>query len=70
MRFAAAIKDAILRLKNNPAAFAIRYKSIRIIHPAVFPYAIHFYIDEALKTVVIIAIIHNKRNRDLPDSRI
>lgn len=61
-RFAQDIKAAILRLKDRPTVHAIRYKNIRIAHPDVFPYAIHFYIDELSQTIVITAIVHNSRN--------
>jgi hypothetical protein len=60
-RFAQDIKKAILRLKKRPTVHAIRYKNVRIAHPDVFPYAIHFYIDEQAQTIVITAIVHNGR---------
>ena len=60
-RFAHDIKTAILRLKERPTVHAIRYKNVRIVHPDVFPYAIHFYIDEPARTIVITAIVHNSR---------
>jgi hypothetical protein len=61
-RFAEDIKTAILRLRERPDVHAIRYKNIRIAHPDVFPYSIHFYIEENSNTVVITAIIHNRRD--------
>ena len=61
-RFAEDIKIAISRLKERPAVHAIRYKNIRIAHPDVFPYAIHFYIDDHANTVVITGILHNSRD--------
>jgi hypothetical protein len=61
-RFALDIKSAILRLKERPTVHAIRYKNVRIAHPDVFPYAIHFYIDEPSQIIVITAIVHNSRN--------
>ena len=53
-----------------PVSYAIRYKSIRIAHPKVFPYNIHFYIDEIDSVIVITAIVHNKRNQDFVEDRI
>lgn len=61
-RFAEDIKISISRLKSRPAVHAIRYKNIRVTHPDVFPYSIHFYIDEKLNAVVITAIVHNSRD--------
>jgi len=48
-----------------PTAYAMRYRNIRIAHTKVFPYNIHFYIDETKAQVVIIGIVHNKRNNAL-----
>jgi len=61
-RFAQDIKTAILRIKERPTVHAIRYKNIRVAHPDVFPYAIHFYIDENNQSIVITAIVHNSRD--------
>jgi mRNA-degrading endonuclease RelE of RelBE toxin-antitoxin system len=61
-RFAEDIKTAISRLKERPTVHSIRYKNIRIAHPDVFPYAIHFYIDDQTNTVVIVGIVHNSRD--------
>jgi len=61
-RFVLAVKDAISNIIKMPAAYAIRYKNIRIAHTKNFPFNIHFYIDDTNLQVVIIGIIHNKRN--------
>lgn len=61
-RFAEDIKIAISRLKDRPSVHAIRYKNIRIARPDVFPYSIHFYIDDPANSIVIIAMVHNSRN--------
>ena len=68
-RFAEDIKKAILRLKPNPYVHAIRYKKNRVAHPDVFPYSIHFYIDEPLNRIVIIGIVHNSRNNSFLKKR-
>jgi len=69
-RFADAVKNVILHLKERPSVYGVRYKNVRIAHAEVFPYAIHFYIDEPNKMIVIIAVLHNSRNPDLPFRRI
>jgi mRNA-degrading endonuclease RelE of RelBE toxin-antitoxin system len=69
-RFAEDIKTAISRLRERPDVHAIRYKNIRIAHPDIFPYSIHFYIDDNTNTVVIIAIIHNSRDPFFSQQRI
>jgi hypothetical protein len=44
-----------------PSAYSIRYKNIRIAHPKIFPYNIHFFIDENTQTVIFTGIIYNKK---------
>lgn len=40
----------------------VRYKNVHIVHLDKFPCSIHFYIDEPEQKIVIIAILHNRRN--------
>jgi hypothetical protein len=70
IEFAWAIEDAILQIIKMPFAYSIRYKNIRIAHPKVFPYNIHFYINELEESVVITAIVHNKRQLNIAKERI
>ena len=44
-----------------PFAYSVRYRNVRIAHTEIFPYNIHFYIDEEKSHIVIIGIVHNKR---------
>jgi len=61
-RFVSAVKEALSGIVKMPSAFAVRYKNVRIAHTKIFPYNIHFFIDETNAQVVIIGIVHNKRN--------
>lgn len=70
IEFAWAIEDAIEQIIKMPTAYAIRYKSIRIAHPKIFPYNIHFYLDEIANSIVITAIIHNRRNQGFVENRV
>lgn len=67
-RFAQAVKTTILQILKNPGAYAIRYKNIRISHTGNFPYAIHFFAEN--DTIVITAIIYDRRNPELTLKRI
>lgn len=58
-----------MRILDRPYVYAIRYKNIRIAHPDIFPYSIHFYIDDLANTVVITAIMHNSRNPAISRAR-
>ncbi|MDR1780788.1 MAG: hypothetical protein LBR50_08685 [Tannerella sp.] len=45
-----------------PAAYAVRYKNVRIAHTKTFPFNIHFYIDEEKRQIILIGAVHQKRN--------
>jgi plasmid stabilization system protein ParE len=62
IHFISAIREAVANIIKMPSAYAVRYKNVRIAHTKIFPYHIHFFIDETKKQVVIIGIVHNKRN--------
>ena len=64
IRFAASIKEAIIRLQVNQEAYEVRYRNIRIAHPYKFPYSIHFYIDKTKNQIIITNIIHTHRDTD------
>lgn len=70
VEFASEIENAIYRILESPQIFAIRYKKVRIAHPKIFPYNIHFYIDESNNKVVIIAIVHGKRKSGFLNKRL
>ena len=67
-RFSDAVSKSFDEIKKNPSAYSIRYSNIRIAHPENFPYNIHFYIDA--ETIVIVAILHNKRNQSSVSSSV
>jgi len=61
IRFDAAIKEVLSIIIKMPSTYAVRYKNVRIANTKKFPYNIHFYLDETLEQVVIIGIVHNRR---------
>ena len=53
-----------------PTFYFPRYKKVHIAQPKKFPYNFHFFIDEVIETVVIIAIIHDKRESKFAMKRV
>ena len=70
IEFSWAVEDTIEQIAKMPFSYSVRYKNVRIAHPKVFPYNIHFYIDESTELVVITAIVHNKRELNVALNRI
>ena len=64
-RFTSAVKETLSIILKMPSAFAVRYRNVRIAHTKIFPYNIHYYIDEAKAQIIIIGVVHNKRNNAL-----
>ena len=64
-RFAVAVKETLSNISKMPSAYATRYRNIRIAHTRVFPFNVHFYIDETKAQVVITGIVHNRRDNAL-----
>jgi len=73
-RFTQQVRQKIALLKKEPYAAAIRYDDVRTAVLDVFPYMIHYNLDEAKKLILISAVLHTRRNpglwtteRELPD---
>lgn len=63
-RFTEDIKNTVTKIKNNPAAFGFRYDHFRTANLPVFPYQIHFFIDDRNSIVIIFAVLHAFRDPD------
>ena len=64
-RFSSEIRQKIKTICQNPDAYTIRYDDIRTAVLTKFPFSIHFSINEPLKTVIISAVLHTKRNIEI-----
>jgi len=64
-RFTNSVRDKVKFICENPKAIAIRYNDTRTAILDVFPFMIHFTIQENQKTVVISAVFHTGRNPDI-----
>ncbi len=63
-RFSDAIKSTIEKLQKNPFIYYPIFENIRVAHPKFFPYGVHFTINEDKKQILIIAIFHNKEDKN------
>ena len=54
---------SINKLKSNPQIYTLFLKNIRAIEISKFPYKVFYYIKED-REVVIIGLVHVKRNED------
>lgn len=61
--FIVSIREAYGILERNPF-LRVRYKAVRAINLARFPYLLYFVINEKHNTVRVLSCFHNKRNPD------
>jgi len=62
--FTKQVRKKIKYIKKNPKTIAIRYDNTRTALVNVFPYMIHFDIDEPKKLIIISAIFHTSRDSE------
>ncbi len=64
LRLKEQVVDTIKKLQTTPTAHAIRYKNVRIANVNIFPYAIHYIIEDENSLIVVLAIHHTAINPD------
>lgn len=64
-RFIAEVREKVHFIRQNPQASIIRYDSVRTSVLNVFPFMVHFTIDEKNNTVIITAVLHTSRDPGL-----
>lgn len=64
-RFIGEVREKVNFIKQNPEACNLRYDNVRTAVLNVFPFMIHYIIDEINKYLIITAVLHTSRNPDL-----
>lgn len=64
------VRQRIKELKSNPFACQIRYAEVHTALIEQFPYMIHYYVDQQLKTIVVISILHTKQDPNIWHDRL
>jgi len=64
-RFTAEVREKVHFIRQNPKAFNVRYDCIRTAVLNVFPFMVHFTLDESNETIIITAVLHTSRTPEL-----
>jgi len=64
-RFTHQLRAMLNIVKQHPYIIAVRYDNVRTCVLDVFPYMVHYVIDDPNKSIVISAVLHTSRNPDL-----
>ena len=69
-RFTKAVRATVKQIAHYPYHHAVRYSQARMAQLSVFPYLIHYYIDEIHSSIVIIAILSASRDPKIWETRL
>jgi plasmid stabilization system protein ParE len=64
-RFTTEVREKVYFIRQNPKAANIRYNNVRTAVLNVFPFMVHYTIDEGNTTIIISAVLHTNRNPEL-----
>lgn len=64
-RFTIEVRERVYFIREKPKASNVRYDSIRTVVLDVFPFMIHYTVDDKSRTVIILAVLHTSRNPEL-----
>ena len=70
IEFALKFDEALDLLEDNPHLCKLVAAEVRKMSMKKFPYAIYYDIDEELKEVGILAILHHKRGPEILEKRL
>jgi plasmid stabilization system protein ParE len=61
-KFTTEVREKVRFIECNPYATSIRYSNIRTTVLSIFPYMIHYSVDETNKIIVISAVFHTSHD--------
>lgn len=57
-RFASEVKITLNYLIKNPFLFQEKYKTVRIAFTEVFPFGVHYHLNQDSKTITVLGVFH------------
>jgi plasmid stabilization system protein ParE len=64
-RFIQFIRSKVRRISSQPTLYALKYAAVHTAIVDVFPFMIHFVIDEQQKTIIVTAVLHTSQSPDI-----
>jgi len=68
-RFTSEVREKVGFIRQNPTASNVRFDNVRTAILEIFPYMLHYTIDETSRMVIVSAVIHTSRNPELWKTR-
>lgn len=69
MRFTNQVREKVDFIRQNPIASNVRYDGVRTAVLNIFPFMVHYKVDEKSKIIIISAVLHTSRKPELWKSR-
>lgn len=64
-RFISEVRNKVYYIRQNPKISGVRYNNVRTAILSDFPFMIHYTIDENIKAILIVAVLHTSRDPGL-----
>ena len=64
-RFTTEVRQKVNHLKQDPFISVVRYDDVRTAVLEVFPFMIHYSVNDKDNLIVILAVLHTSRNPDI-----
>jgi plasmid stabilization system protein ParE len=68
-RFTSEVRSKVSFIERNPMACAKKYDDVRTAVLNIFPFLVHYTIDEIKNVIVISAVLHTSRNSNIWENR-
>ena len=68
-RFTGQVREKVSFIRKTPKACIVRYDNVRTAVLSIFPFMIHYTIDEENSTVIVSAVLHTSRTPEIWESR-
>ena len=61
-RFIKFIRSKVKRISDHPQLYPVRYLSVRTAVVDLFPFMIHFVVNDSDRTILITAVLHTRQS--------
>jgi ParE toxin of type II toxin-antitoxin system, parDE len=62
--FTDEVKNTLHYLIKNPLLFQVKYKNVRTAFTAIFPYGVHYHLNQKSKTITVLGVFHTSISPD------
>ena len=68
-RFITQVREKVYFIKQNPQTGSLRYDNVRTMVLNVFPFMMHYTINDSSETIIVSAVLHTSRNPEIWSER-